>query len=73
MSESTVTKPPSVGELAEMIAAQRSVVEALRPCSGEHCARLLGHEQTLELLEEELRRRMPLPPPINHSPFDAAG
>src|SRR6185503_17056955 len=50
------------GDVAEMIAAQRRLVEKLSPCSGPDCAELTAHLRTLSLLEEELRRRMPPSP-----------
>jgi GT2 family glycosyltransferase/glycosyltransferase involved in cell wall biosynthesis len=60
------------GDLAEMIAAQRRLVEKLRPCQGPHCAELTAHERTLGFLEEELRRRMPESQARAHTPVQAA-
>jgi GT2 family glycosyltransferase/glycosyltransferase involved in cell wall biosynthesis len=60
------------GDVAEMIAAQRRLVEKLSPCSGPDCAELTAHLRTLSLLEEELRRRMPPSPARAHTPLQAA-
>lgn len=60
------------GDVAEMIAAQRRLVEKLSPCSGPDCAELTAHLRTLRLLEEELRRRMPPAPARAHTPIQAA-
>ncbi|WP_407742805.1 glycosyltransferase [Hyalangium sp.] len=60
------------GDLAEMIAAQRRLVEELRPCSGPDCAQLTAHERTLRFLEEELRRRLPESQARAHTPVQAA-
>jgi GT2 family glycosyltransferase len=60
------------GELAEMIVAQRRLVEKLRPCSGPDCAELTAHLRTLRLLEDELRRRMPAAAARAHTPVQAA-
>ncbi|WP_224245714.1 rhamnosyltransferase WsaF family glycosyltransferase [Hyalangium gracile] len=71
MSQDTQTPVP-VGDLAEMIAAQRRLVEGLRPCSGPGCEQLTAHERTLRFLEEELRRRMPESQARAHTPMQAA-
>jgi len=66
------TGAPGPGELAEMIAAQRRLVDKLSPCSGPDCAELTAHLRTLRLLEDELRRRMPASPARAHTPIQAA-
>lgn len=60
------------GDLAEMVAAQRRLVEKLRPCSGPGCADLTAHEHTLQLLERELRQSLPKSSPRAHTPLQAA-
>ncbi|WP_002624381.1 rhamnosyltransferase WsaF family glycosyltransferase [Cystobacter fuscus] len=44
-------------ELAEMVAAQRRVVEELRECTGSRCTELVAHERMLRWLTEELRQK----------------
>lgn len=55
-----------------MIAAQRRVVESLRPCRGDACADLSAHERTLRWLMAELLRRVPDAPSKAHTPLQAA-
>src|SRR5688500_6616802 len=54
---------PSVAELAEMVAAERMVIEELQGCETGRCSELVAHERTLRLLTEELRRRTSAPGP----------
>jgi GT2 family glycosyltransferase/glycosyltransferase involved in cell wall biosynthesis len=79
MSEdSQVPDPPGspdalgAGELAEMVAAQRRVVERLRSGDGPQRAELATQERTLRLLESQLRRRMAGSAPRPHTPMQAA-
>ena len=50
---------PSAGDLAEMVALQRSAVDDLRECTGDRCAELTAQTRTLKLLVKELDRRVP--------------
>ncbi|XXF80649.1 glycosyltransferase [Myxococcaceae bacterium GXIMD 01537] len=60
------------GELAEMIAAQRGVLEKLRPCSGPVCPERTAHERTLHLLMDALKQRVPAAAAKAHTPLEAA-
>ena len=60
------------GDLAEMVAVQRRVVERLRPCSGPDCQEFAAQERTLLLLEDQLRQRMALSVARAHTPVQAA-
>lgn len=51
----------TVGDLADMVAAQRRVVERLRECGGEACAERVAHEHTLLLLLAQLNSRVGQP------------
>ncbi|SEU35543.1 glycosyltransferase [Stigmatella erecta] len=51
----------TVGDLADMVATQRRVVERLRACGGEQCAELVAHEHTLLLLLAQLHSRVGAP------------
>ncbi|HEX8821679.1 MAG TPA: glycosyltransferase family 2 protein, partial [Archangium sp.] len=50
---------PDAAALAEMIAAQRTLLEERRPCLPEDCAELSALERTLRLLTEQLQRAVP--------------
>ncbi len=50
---------PDAAALAEMIAAQRTLLEERRPCLPEDCAELSALERTLRLLTEQLQRALP--------------
>jgi GT2 family glycosyltransferase/glycosyltransferase involved in cell wall biosynthesis len=60
------------GELAEMISAQRRVIDSLRPCQGAACAELQAHQRTLRLLSMELQRQLGDSPGRPHTPLQAA-
>jgi GT2 family glycosyltransferase len=50
---------PDAAELVEMIAFQRTLLEARRPCVPEHCEEISALERTLRLLTEQLQRALP--------------
>ncbi|WP_395822820.1 glycosyltransferase [Archangium minus] len=68
----TGARAPSAGDLAEMIAAQRRVVESLRACRTGECAELTAHERTLALLTEQLRHIAPAGRPRVQEPVESA-
>src|SRR6516164_3689679 len=51
------TVEPTLGQLGEMIAAQRQQLARTRPCAGTECTEVVAAERTLQLLLEEFRRR----------------
>ncbi|WP_245592016.1 rhamnosyltransferase WsaF family glycosyltransferase [Cystobacter fuscus] len=46
----------TAGEIAQMIASQRRLLEQLHPCDGSRCQELLAHERTLVWLMDRLRQ-----------------
>ncbi|ATB34481.1 glycosyltransferase [Melittangium boletus] len=67
-----VSGSPSLGDLAEMVAAQKRLLQTLIPCTGATCQDLPLHQRTLRLLTEELRRRLPDGAAKAHTPLQAA-
>jgi GT2 family glycosyltransferase/glycosyltransferase involved in cell wall biosynthesis len=51
------TAEPTLGQLAEMIAAQQRLLAKIRPCTGSECAEVVASQRTLQLLLDEFRRR----------------
>ncbi len=52
---------PTVGDLADMVATQRKIVQRLRECQGTQCQELVASERTLYLLQEKLSQRTAAP------------
>ncbi len=73
---SGVERAPShaatAGELAELIAEQRRLIDSLRSRQGEASEELRSHERTLRLLMAELLRQVGEAPPRPHTPLQAA-
>ncbi|KFE66362.1 glycosyltransferase [Hyalangium minutum] len=66
---------PTVGELAEMVAAERLVIDELRGSGEDRASELVAHERTLRMLLQELRHRTAVPPappatPAAHGPVN---
>ncbi|MBN1206539.1 MAG: glycosyltransferase family 2 protein [Myxococcaceae bacterium] len=70
--ERALSHAATAGELAELIAEQRRVIEALRPRQGEAAEELQSHERTLRLLTAELVRQVGEAPARPHTPLQAA-
>ncbi|WP_224360478.1 rhamnosyltransferase WsaF family glycosyltransferase [Hyalangium versicolor] len=71
-SAESLTLRSRAGDLAEMITAERRVIDSMHPCRGERCEELDAHERTLQLLTAEFLQQLPGAPARAHTPLQAA-